>query len=410
MQITRQSVAKFALTVAALTSLSLCLARCGGHGEAPPAADQTPAVVLNGPPSVAAPGPVWQQPIETNQPEPARVDPPPPGPDVKVPTLPGAQSTPDQDRGQSPFPPDVSAPPDSTISPDLPGGSPSKGPDTGNVTSAEPLHGSTLGYRHQYQRQLHRDASSPNDEANSSGAPGNNTGGIHTVNTHKTQRDIANPRQSTIDDDFDNLRPGTMAYRAPRPMRVGNWQHVVVRIAGNGAADHPGPDFSSSIPGTNDVINIGVMVGSDVKVRLVGPADEFQINPVGCGADDGRQTLPINSYAEWSWDVRPLTSGNEQLTISYSASSDGANFVNQRSQIYLVDVKANFEFSFERWLGDHWAGTGLSVPILATGFLGIRKIWSKPALTLWTRRVRKPPTKNDQVDKRYTDKESCGYL
>lgn len=181
-------------------------------------------------------------------------------------------------------------------------------------------------------------------------------------------------RQRALDFQTQVLRDGHLVYRPPSPMRQGDWQRIVVRVAG---PTEP-PDFKTGLPGTGPVVNHDVKVGSDLTAYLTGP--DFEIKRVG--GDDGARTLATEGKAEWSWDVRPWSSGQKSLTLTlYVRLLESGAPIYVKTFDEKIDVKVNPVYALSKMAKDYWAATGLTIPVIIGGFLVLVKLLRKRTAT-----------------------------
>ena len=170
-------------------------------------------------------------------------------------------------------------------------------------------------------------------------------------------------RQELLNEQRRLLRKGTIAYRAPEPMRVGEAQRVTVRVTDGTASPSP-----SELPGTGRPTIDPAMVGPDVKAALTGP--DFDIERVG--EDDGRRALVTDGHVEWAWDVRPQRSGHLRLEITlYVLLNDGSTPIEVRTYDRSVEVEVDTWREVTGWLKEWLPYTGLTIPVLAGGTLAL---------------------------------------
>jgi hypothetical protein len=190
-------------------------------------------------------------------------------------------------------------------------------------------------------------------------------------------------RQQELDRQRRMLRDGTIAYRAPEPMRVGEAQRVTVRVT-----DGSGPPDVSGLPGTGRPTVDPATVGPDVKAVLTGP--DFDIERVG--DDDGRRALATGGHVEWAWDVRPERSGRLHLDVTlYVLVSDGSTSIEVRTYDRSVDVDVDAWREVRGWLKEWLPYTGLTVPVAVGG------IWALVARRRTAKE--KPPRRRGQIRK-----------
>lgn len=176
-------------------------------------------------------------------------------------------------------------------------------------------------------------------------------------------------RQQKLDQLKKQLRDGTIAYRAPEPMRVNDFQRVTVRVRDESSESTTAPE----LPGTGPMTSDPVKVGPDVKAELTGR--DFEIGPVG--DDDGRRVLVTGGYVDWAWDVRPLRSGRLQLSVTLSVLLEDASAPPLEVRTYdrVVNVDVDPWFSFKRFLKEWGALTGIGVPAVVIGIWTLYKHW-----------------------------------
>lgn len=186
----------------------------------------------------------------------------------------------------------------------------------------------------------------------------------------------ATVRQQFLDRQLTYLRDGHLVYRSPSPMRVNDWQRVVVRVSGPSAP----PDLAAGLPGPGPVINRDVKVGSDLIADLTGP--DFKI--VRVGGDDGKRTLATGTFAEWKWDVQPSRSGQKILTLTlYVRLQEGGAPTDVKTFDEKVEVQVNPLYTVSQLAKDYW-------PALAAGGGGVAAIWG------WLSRRRKGKTASQE--------------
>lgn len=186
------------------------------------------------------------------------------------------------------------------------------------------------------------------------------------------------PRQEELDRQRRKLRAGTIAYRAPEPMRVGESQRVAVRVT-----DGSAPPDTSALPGTGPPTVDPALVGPDVKAVLTGT--DFDIEPVG---DNDRRVLVTGGHAEWAWDVRPRRSGHLRLEVTlYVLLSDGSTPIEVRTYDRSVEVPVDTWREVRSWLKEWLPYTGLTLPVLVGG------VWALLRRRTTTRKAppRRPP-------------------
>lgn len=169
---------------------------------------------------------------------------------------------------------------------------------------------------------------------------------------------LTTERQQLLDRQRSFLRDGRLVYRPPSPMRVNEWKRVVVRISDSSAP----PDFEEGLPGSGPVRPHDVKVGSDLIAEITSP--DFEI--VRVGSDDGRRTLATETFAEWQWDVRPLRSGQRELSLVLYVrlTDDSGSPLDVKTFVEKIEVEVNPVYTASQWVKSYWPATGLTVPVI----------------------------------------------
>lgn len=168
-------------------------------------------------------------------------------------------------------------------------------------------------------------------------------------------------RQTIVDGQKSFLRDGQLAYRVPGSMKQENWYRVVVRASGLGYILDP-----AALPGEGLTDTHEVKVGPDLVADLDGP--DFSISRVP--PDDGRRTLATQDYAEWQWNVKPVTTGGQgELTLVLSVHLPDGNQppISIQTVTRKVSIETNVSHVVGTWVKEYWPATGLTIPAIAGG-------------------------------------------
>jgi hypothetical protein len=223
----------------------------------------------------------------------------------------------------------------------------------GLMTACDAGHGGSMATPVPTGEPTVTDDETPEPSNDGTGEPST---GVTAPPTSDAPRD---PRQEELDRQRRMLRAGTIAYRAPDPMRVGESQRVTVRVT-----DGATPPSASDLPGTGRPTVDPALVGPDVKAALTGP--DFDIDRVG--DDDGRRVLVTGGHAEWAWDVRPRRGGHLRLEVTlYVLLSDGSSPIEVRTYDRSVEVDVDAWREVGGWLREWLPYTGLTVPVVVAG-------------------------------------------
>jgi len=109
----------------------------------------------------------------------------------------------------------------------------------------------------------------------------------------------------TIDEEIEKLTSGRALFNPPEDMRLGVTERVVVRISKT-LTD----DLATSLKGRGVPHTESIKVGTFMKVRLAGAA--FQIESLS----SEEQPVPATGFTEWSWNVKPMESGLQVLSLA----------------------------------------------------------------------------------------------
>lgn len=140
------------------------------------------------------------------------------------------------------------------------------------------------------------------------------------------------------------LRPGSILYNPPEQMRVGETERIEVRITRQLSTE-----IYEDLKGRGDPRVEKSPITADMKVELIGNPEVFDIRPM---------SSPIQSvfgnYTEWYWDVTPLSSGIQSLSIKATFLYQGQTFKDLPPFERRIEVAVNPVYSTSKWLGDNW--------------------------------------------------------
>jgi hypothetical protein len=157
---------------------------------------------------------------------------------------------------------------------------------------------------------------------------------------------------------------GKIAFEPDREMLVGEAYRVEARISVNETIENLVAGLSSG----GDVKVENIPVSTFMKVRLTGP--KFDISSI----TDERQLVTKSGYREWLWDVTPLESGIQKLTLSAFAevSLPGQEPMTVDSRVFSSSITVRskeepasdqasrfFEKNWQFFIGTLLIGSGL---------------------------------------------------
>lgn len=141
------------------------------------------------------------------------------------------------------------------------------------------------------------------------------------------------PSEEALQNIKDQLRPGTVGWNPPTEMEVGVKTQVDVTVALTGTEDGATPD---PVPGTDDGDGgESVQLSSFVRVTLEG--DAFDVELIG-----GENTRPLIGETTWIFDVEPVETGDQVLTLNVQpiVDVDGERDTSVAPYIQRVTVTA----------------------------------------------------------------------
>jgi hypothetical protein len=150
---------------------------------------------------------------------------------------------------------------------------------------------------------------------------------------------------------FGGLSPGTVAFNAPKKMRVATTSVVTLRIApkGESIGTNVPATTTSVIEHVTPIMEVNLDGGEGVEVKSLTPQ---------------KQAVAGGGAAEWRWNVTPSESGAHTLTVTATAhlTINGEDVTrNVWTQAEDVDVSVNVrDFVENHW---EWAWGALLVPL-----------------------------------------------
>jgi hypothetical protein len=172
-----------------------------------------------------------------------------------------------------------------------------------------------------------------------------------------------------IRDQVKQLLPGQIVFNPPTTMRVGATEVITVRIART-QTEHA---ILENLRGRGIPQVEQIKVGTLMQVRLYG--DGFDVNT----HSNEDQTVPENQFAEWTYDVTPLVSGDDrELVLQVSIRFELPNrqeFTDLPVLTRKIKVQVNDWWSIQQFFAANWQwfGGGIGTVFVGlAGFVGTR--------------------------------------
>lgn len=158
------------------------------------------------------------------------------------------------------------------------------------------------------------------------------------------------------------LEQGQILYNPPAEMQRGARERVEVRISLN-----PEEVLSEDLQGSGEPVQEAIPVARFMTVRLTGPG--FEITPLS----SPEQVVARDAYTQWAWDIVPLESGEQRLSLTVTARVKIPGFGDEARDIEIIEreilvqvtpVQATLDF-----LGGNleWIGPAVLAALAALG-------------------------------------------
>jgi len=108
------------------------------------------------------------------------------------------------------------------------------------------------------------------------------------------------------------LRDGNIVFNPHTEMKEQKPETVQARIS----FQDIGPALAEGLKGPGKPQEEKLKVSEIMTVKLIGDKTAFSIDEV----TDARQTVAGKPFAQWEWNVTPLKSGNQKLTLTATAT------------------------------------------------------------------------------------------
>ena len=122
------------------------------------------------------------------------------------------------------------------------------------------------------------------------------------------------------------LTQGRIVYNPPEEMQFGQPERVEVRISLD-----PEANLESGLQGSGLPVEEQIPVSTFMSVRLTGPA--FEITSLS----SEEQIIAQDTYTQWSWDVVPVRSGEQRLTLTVTARVKLPDFGEEARDLPIIE-------------------------------------------------------------------------
>lgn len=171
------------------------------------------------------------------------------------------------------------------------------------------------------------------------------------------------PRLSALiaRDELEKLAAKRIAFDAPARMRAGVKEKIEARIDANFYEE-----LAKNLKDLGMADGYEIASGSSIRAALEG--DAFEIG----AAADGEQALADKVFAPWIWEVTPLRSGSQPLTLTVTVASRIAGGGDEKKELRVatknIEVQASPVRAMLAFVETN--GVWLAAVLLATGLAG----------------------------------------
>ena len=153
---------------------------------------------------------------------------------------------------------------------------------------------------------------------------------------------------NSIEKEIEKLSSGRILFNPPEEMKVGVKERVVVRLT---------KDITENLTEGLKVAGAPqiepIELGTFMTVKLTG-GDNFDIKAL---STEEQVVKPVG-FTEWSWDVRPLKSGRQELhltvTVRILISGQDEQKIDWPVMDKQISVEVNPPYTFKRFIECYW--------------------------------------------------------
>jgi len=145
--------------------------------------------------------------------------------------------------------------------------------------------------------------------------------------------------EQIIAEEVKKLTQGQIAFAVPENMKQGKSERAEVRIS----AKQIGPTLVEGLKSRGTPHVEDIKVSNSMKVVLYGEQDEFRITKPPDTTDE--QLVAGRDYAQWEWQVTPLSFGEQTLYLKATAIIDLGQVGPKAVEVPLLEKKINVSVS-----------------------------------------------------------------
>lgn len=168
--------------------------------------------------------------------------------------------------------------------------------------------------------------------------------------------------RQVLKEELSSFNFGKMVFNPPNSMSTGEKYRIECRIAQSLKTNIASKLKGQGVPQT-EIIRVSELM----SVKLDG--ENFEIFE----HSSQEQILSDNGYTEWSWDVRPLKSGLQKMTLHISIRIRlpyGEERKDHPVLNYEVDVKVNAPYQIRTFFSNNWKWVAGSALLPLIGWIG----------------------------------------
>lgn len=170
-----------------------------------------------------------------------------------------------------------------------------------------------------------------------------------------------------VENELKKLSPGRFLFNVPQEMKVGVKERVEARIAKNFTED-----LSIGLRGHGVPLIEEIKVNTLMGVRLNGR--NFDIKALS----HEEQIVTGEGFTQWDWDVVPLKSGDQLLSLVVTVRIKIPDYGEERKDYPVFDrqikVKVNPVYTIKTFIESYWQWIIVTILIPLIGWV-VKKLW-----------------------------------
>lgn len=168
---------------------------------------------------------------------------------------------------------------------------------------------------------------------------------------------------------LDQCFEGTLAFRPPSPMKLGETQTWTIRVALRGSPVDP----SHALPGEGPIETRHPRLCELMRAELTGDGMDISL----ASGSSGLIALPAKDVGMWSWNITPREAGNKQIVLTLWTEGPQDADVLVVAYQEVIQVEVGFGYVLGSFVRDWAAPLGLTVPVLLGAASGLYLWWRK---------------------------------